>query len=395
MLLRVKLLAALIAFLPAAATASEGDAEDAPATPEAEAATGRFQASWPLPPWAELKAGYAAVVRRQGVRVPTDPPAHADGGEHTYEVYVPSDYAPGRPFGLFVWISASPESRVPEQWMKVLDAQHLICVAPNDIGNDRDMIWRTYMALETVRQAKARYTIDDERVYVSGISGGGRIASHAALLGADTFTGGFYVVGCNFWKPVSTGEGKRMYAGFWRTPDPRLLKRARATNRYVLLTGSDDFNRGNTKSVYDGYVKDKFAHATYLEVPGMGHALPDASWFERGIAALDAPLTLPEELFEQAAGHAKRKQLGDACLAYARAAVRGAGEPFAAEAAEKAEALRVGYAAQVERVRGFIDDRKFEKAVAENAVLKRQYGPMAAEQVKAFVEAIKLAKAKR
>ena len=395
MLSRVLMLVAAVAggATPACAAELQHD-EKADAVPATE--TGRFRATWPLPEVDELAETYAALARRQqGVRAPTEPPADADRGSADYELYVPPDYEPARPFGLFVWVGAGPGGGPPEQWTKVLDERHLIWVGPVDVGNDKEMVWRTYMATEAVRQAKRRFTIDDERVYVSGISGGGRIASHAALLAADTFTGGFYVVGCNFWKPVPSGEARRMYAGFWRTPDPRLLKRARAGNRYVLLTGSDDFNRGNTKCVYDGYVRDKFAHVTYLEVPGMGHTLPDAAWFGDGVEALDAPLTPPEQLFEQAAAHAKRKQLGDACLAYARAAVRGAGEPFATEAAEQARVLRARYDEQVERVRGFLAERKFEKAAAENAVLKRQYGPMAAEQVIAFTEEIKRARATR
>lgn len=284
---------------------------------------------------------------------------------------------------------------MPAEWTKVLDQHHLIWLGPTGVGNDKDVLWRTYMALEAVRQAKLHYTIDDERVYVSGMSGGGRVASHAAVVAADTFTGGFYVVGCNFWKPVPTGEGKKLYPGFWRKPDPKILKKARAANRYVLLTGSDDFNRLNTKCVYDGYVKDKFAHVSYLEVPGMGHTIPDATWFTKGIEALDATLAPPAELYTRAAALEKKNKLGEACLAYGRAAVRGAGEPFAAAAAQKAASLRKACAQQVVRVRGWIKERNWARATAENAILKGQYGPLAEPQSKAFAEEIKKGKVRQ
>jgi hypothetical protein len=359
--------------------------------------TGGFQATWPLPAeGVEFAKSFAAVARRYGVTPPLGGKGGSDRGEDdpTYEMYVPPDYAPGRPFGLLVWVGASGFGRVPGEWTKVLDEHHLIWVGPNNIGNDIPVLRRTYVTLEAVRQAKLHYTIDDERVYVSGISGGGRVASHAAILAADVFAGGFYVVGCDFWKAVPAG-GKRYYPGFWRRPDTKLLRRARSTGRYVLLTGSDDFNRESTERTYDAYVADKFAHATYLEVPGMGHTHPDGEWFAKGIEALDEPLAPAGELYELAAELEEKNKLGDACLAYGRAAVRGAGESFADGAGEKADVLRKSFDQQVRRVRGLIKEANWTKAAAENTTLKARYGVLAADQSKAFADEIKKGKARR
>ena len=384
-----------LVVLPARADApadvkAKGDA------PPAEGRTGRFTATWPLPAGGEFVAAYTAVARRYGVTAPAAQlRPDEDAPDPTYELYVPPDYAPGRPFGLLVWVAAGGMGRVPGEWTKVLDEHHLIWVGPNNVGNDVPVLRRTYMALEAVRRAKLHYAIDDERVYVCGISGGGRVASHVALLAADTFAGGFYVVGCDFWKRVPTGQGRRFYPGFWRKPDRKLLARARATGRYVLLTGSDDYNRDSTEDTYDAYVADDFAHATYLEVPGMGHTHPDGEWFGKGIDALDEPLTPPDELYDQAAALEQKNMLGDACLAYGRAAVRGAGEPFADEAGKKADALRKSFGQQVRLVRGWIKDGDWAKATSENALLKSRYGPLAAEQVKAFAEEIKKGKVRR
>jgi hypothetical protein len=404
MFMRVLLVLATLIGPSSSVRADDGDDDEGSASPAA-AGSGPSRVTWPLPADADFDREFVALARRQGFRVGDGDAARvrekfraaAPGGsdEPTYELYVPPGYEPGRPYGLFVWISAGPEGRVPEQWTEVLDKHHLIAVGPNHVGNDRPVLWRTYLALEAVRHARRHFTIDDERVYVSGVSGGGRIASHAAVLGADTFTGGFYVVGCNFWKDVPAGEGGKFYEGFWKRPDARTLKKARATNRYVLLTGSADGNRVNTKCVYDGYVKDKFAHVEYIEVPGMGHTIPDAGRFEEGIEFLDSPLAPPETLYEQAAAFEKRKKLGDAGLAYARAAVRGAGRPFADDAWARARELRRGYDGQVERVRRLIDEGKLEKAVNENAVLKQRYGPMALQQVRAFIDEIKAARSAR
>lgn len=385
--------AAAVADVPGEARKAAQSDRAQPA--ETKPQTGRFRASWPLPDRETFAVSYEALARRYGVKPPAKDLRERSRPDPTYELYVPPDYAPGRPFGLFVWISAGAEGGIPAEWSSVLGEHHLIWIGPNAVGNDVDVLRRTYMAIEAVRQAKLHYTIDDERVYVAGISGGGRVASHAALVAADTFTGGFYVVGCNFWKAVPAGDGKKIYPGFWRKPDVKLLKKARTTGRYVLLTGSEDFNRVNTECIYQGYVKDKFAHATYLEVPGMGHAMPDAMWFAKGLKALDETLAPPAELYEQAVALEKKNKLGDACLAYGRAAVRGAGEPFAAEAARKATALRKAFDQQVVRVRGWIKEGNWARAAAENAILKGQYGPLAVEQFNRFADEIKKGKTRR
>ena len=59
-------------------------------------------------------------------------------------------------------------------------------------------------------------------------------------------------------------EPTKFYPGFWRSPDATLLGRAKKEGRYVVLTGSKDFNQPNCKAVYDAYVKDGFAHVTGL-----------------------------------------------------------------------------------------------------------------------------------
>ena len=45
--------------------------------------------------------------------------------------------------------------------------------------------------------------------------------------------------------------------------------------------------------MFGAFKEDKFAHVTILDVPGMGHERPvgaNVEWFEKAIAALDAPL---------------------------------------------------------------------------------------------------------
>jgi predicted esterase len=274
---------------------------------------GLSQVTWPLPSDADFAKQYTALGKRHGFTIPPDYPRKireksqgttGDGKfpDPTYELYVPKTFhratREGEKFGLLVWVSAGPSGKPPrEDWLKILDRHKLIWVGPNGVGNETDTLFRTYMAIEAVRAAKEHFpekSIDETRIYVAGVSGGGRIASHAALVAADTFSGGFYFVGCDFFRDTPTiADPNRFYRGFWARPDPKLLTRAKTTGRYVLLTGSEDMNRDNTQSVYEGYKKVGFKYVTYIEVPNMGHTVPNMEWFEKGIELLDktAPTT--------------------------------------------------------------------------------------------------------
>jgi poly(3-hydroxybutyrate) depolymerase len=270
-------------------------------------ATGRSEVSWPLPPDPQFEKSYFELIGRHQFKIIKGFPQKSrdevwpGGASPTYQLYVPADYDGSKPFGLMVWISPSGNGKMPrEDYLKVFDDHQLIYVAPDKVGNDVDTIWRHWMALESVRNARERFPkIDSNRIYVGGVSGGGRIASHVAIVNPDTFTGGFYIVGCDFYRdtpvPADAANAGKYYRGFWRKPMPKFIAQSK-NNRFVLLTGETDPNNTNTKSVFTGYKQAGYKHVQFFDVPGMGHHAPDAEWFEKGIAFLDsveAPTTKP------------------------------------------------------------------------------------------------------
>ena len=140
--------------------------------------------------------------------------------------------------------------------------------------------------LKSLNPDHARYNITPRRVYISGLSGGGRVASMVGVAYADVFAGTFPIVGANFYKPMPAPGGRHSPPSF--APAGTILAEAKKRNRFVLLTGSKDFNRENTKDVYRrGFKAEGFRHVLYLEVPDMGHALPSGEWFAQGLDFLD------------------------------------------------------------------------------------------------------------
>lgn len=222
----------------------------------------------------------------------TEPAPEYNLADETFQIYIPSSYDPARAYGLIVWVSPSDSGAMPPMWQPILDKHDLIWIGADKAGNERIGWYRFGLALDAAYNMKQRYHIDPDRIYISGISGGGRVSSRVGVAYADEFAGAFMIVGCDFYKrtPVPN-DAPKVYIERYGMPIGKILAKAVRDNRYVLLTGTKDFNRDETKSIFDnGFTKEHFAHVTYLEVPDMGHELPPRDWFEKGIDALDTPL---------------------------------------------------------------------------------------------------------
>jgi len=237
------------------------------------------------------------------------PSADYDLADESFEVYVPQGYDGTERFGLIVWVSPGPNGAPPESFRPILDKHKLIWIGANNSGNPRSFWHRAGLALDGLYDAKKQFNIDPMRTYISGLSGGGRCASRIGLTYADLFAGAFPMIGVDYFKrlphPDSTARKLVFWGRAFNPPTPRILRKAKRDNRYVLLTGETDGNRIQTLVTYQfGFQRAKFAYVTYLQVPGMGHTLPPADWFEKGITALDAPLA---EVRERRETEAKRK----------------------------------------------------------------------------------------
>ena len=292
-----------------------------------------------------------------------------DIADETYELYVPPDYQPGVPYGLLVWINAIDHGRPFGHLWSVLEKRHLIWVGANNSGNDNETHRRMALALDAVYNMAKRYTIDKDRVYVAGFSGGGRVSSRLAPAYPDVFQGGFYLCGANF--------------------AAKIHKAAKGRSRFVLLTGENDFNLEDTRDVYDKYTASRFRFATLIEVPGLAHDIPDAQWFEKGIVALDRPLgAKAKKAYLRGVGFEKSKRFGDAWLAYTQAYIRGGDQDFVDQARDQAGEIRGACQGQIDQVKQLIADGQLPQAAAALGKVKRQYKPLLSDEVEALFKQI-------
>jgi predicted esterase len=176
----------------------------------------------------------------------------------SWEVYVPENSSTEKP-GVFVYVSPRKTGQIDSRWRTVMDHQNLIYISANDSGNRILVTRRMVLATTAIKALAQGYSFSVDRIYVAGFSGGGRVASFLASQYPAVFTGAIYICGVDFWKKDQTPNVERVLQ-----------------NRFVFLTGTKDFNRKETSSIYRRYLKAGAQHSKLMVIPGMAHAHPDA-----------------------------------------------------------------------------------------------------------------------
>ena len=204
-----------------------------------------------------------------------------------FRLVLPKGYSTNATWGLLVWISPENEAHVPKDLSAELASHRLLLVSAYKSGNDRHPLDRFRLALDATCNMCRKYPIDRKRIFIGGFSGGARIASMLGVAYGDVFTGTLCVCGVNFYRALRGPQGEEYPATY--SPDPGAWARAKQVGRFVLITGETDPNRRSTKLLADSrFKRDGFKNVRYEEVPGMGHATPEAGVFRRALDYLEA-----------------------------------------------------------------------------------------------------------
>ena len=185
-----------------------------------------------------------------------------------YRVRIP----PGKgPSGVLVFVKSGESGEMPSDWTAQLDARNLIWIAAEDFGNEHPSAQRILATIAALKFIESTATIDAKRLYLGGISGGGRIASQIMARFPQYFRGALFIVGADFW---TASEEPFL---------PQIV-----ANRYVFITGSADFNQLSMQRVYSKYRRAGVTAAMLMDLPHFGHQLPNAEQLGKAIDFLDA-----------------------------------------------------------------------------------------------------------
>ena len=199
-----------------------------------------------------------------------------DPPNERFFIHIPADYAGDSPYGLIVFTDADENvTQVPSGWAGILDLRHFLFIAAENSGNNQETNRRLGLAVLGALEMLKRYKIDPARVYAAGFSGGARMSGLLGFYQPEIFRGTIQNCGADFYKPVHT-----VYASSWlsTTGQPygvfdgsaQEIARARQV-RFVLITGTNDFRRGNILDIYHGGFSREQFQAKLFDVPGMGH----------------------------------------------------------------------------------------------------------------------------
>ena len=152
-----------------------------------------------------------------------------------WQIYVPEQYTPERPAGLFVYIDPDGHGRIPDRWTPVFDSHHVIWVGVSQTQRKPDPTRRIWQAILGARAIEGDYAIDLQRMYVGGTGETVPLAV-STMLTANEFEGGVYTRG-SFFSPQFT-------------PDHiQALQR----KTHVFITGTNDPDKRQIQSDYQLY----------------------------------------------------------------------------------------------------------------------------------------------
>jgi hypothetical protein len=218
--------------------------------------------------------------------------------KETLHCRLPRDYDPRRPAGLLVWIDPGMSGKTPGCFVPALDELNLVFVGAADAGNNRLVSNREQLALDGVATVSRRFHIDPRRVYITGMSGGGRVSAMMLACFPDVFTGAVPIVGLSCHEAVPTGMGQFWPRGYVRPgSDMWNLFRKR---RMGAITGSKDFNQVEMQHATDILRRDGAAIRLW-DIEHMAHELPTAAVFSEAMKWVDEPWQLEHQKEREAA----------------------------------------------------------------------------------------------
>jgi len=194
--------------------------------------------------------------------------------QEAFEVYIPPD-RPEEPYGVLGWTNPFDTAGTPRRFEPLLNDYHLIAVSADRCGNDSTFDRRIGLLVSAVLELSKSFTINRDRLILSGFSGGGRTAATGCFVHPEIWHGAISWAGGSFYKtysvPMPVGASSPGLNDFIpKAVTAENVKQAKKNARFVLITGSKDFNLNDSRGIYRALRNESFK-ALLIEQPGMGH----------------------------------------------------------------------------------------------------------------------------
>ncbi|HZZ77847.1 MAG TPA: hypothetical protein VFE62_04980 [Gemmataceae bacterium] len=184
-------------------------------------------------------------------------PAGYDSSKQKYQLYVPKGLAKDKAVGLILFISPGDGPQGWKNWQKVCEKEGLLFACPYGAGNAIAPGLRTRIILDVLDDIRRQYKIDPDQTYLTGFSGGGRMACAIGFALPEYFGGVLPICGTN-------------------TISGTTYLRHRVEDRLsvAFITGEKDTNRKENEDVMTPWFKEIGVRTKLWVVLKMGHAVP-------------------------------------------------------------------------------------------------------------------------
>jgi hypothetical protein len=199
-------------------------------------------------------------------------PRHNDPSNFPVSMYVPKSYTGNEPYGLMVFMHGrrgNGHSYPNAAYQKILDKHHIIWAGYSAYISNASAGFLNKFTAAVAHNVMTQFNIDPKRVYMAGISWGGRVTAGYAPLRPDLFSGA-----------IAMG-------GAFQSGIAPSLDVAKENMTLVFSAGDYDFNRKEAFSRYTGYQTLGFKNVHYLQEPSGGHEILSPSLFEKAVQMID------------------------------------------------------------------------------------------------------------
>lgn len=192
------------------------------------------------------------IARRLGMKEAVLGPDY-DLATFTFRAYIPRDYDPSTPYGVFVFLGNHDVPSVPPKWEPFFDKSHMIYIA-NDWHSPMSEADLVGLGFDAIDNLKRLYNIDTHRLYDMWINSGSLLMPMA---GADVYTGMILGLDWHYWRRINL-PGNRYHDADMATPRSDLLQKARPHG--VVLVSLANTNDIGAPIIATALKQDGFAH---------------------------------------------------------------------------------------------------------------------------------------
>jgi len=183
----------------------------------------------------------------------------------TMIVYVPPTYDPTKPMGVYLHVSPGDNGDSLQNYTPIMDRTSMIYISPKGTSNNQPMLRRVKLAVDALATVKERWKIDENRVCIGGLSGGGHIAMMTHAMFPQWF-------GASISHAAQSYLPQNGSVGHFPGLEVRdITGKDCKDHRWVVISGDKDFNYQEILKTSDQW-KSARADYKFFDVPGMGHA---------------------------------------------------------------------------------------------------------------------------